>query len=278
LPAQNATISLYSDAVAPIVSGMPTLSANSAGWYSNDVTVTWTVTDPAPSSGTPTTPAPTVASLEGTNIYTSGSSCDPAGNCGTGSIQLKIDKTKPVITYSVSPTSNLAGWNNSNVTVTFSCADALSGVANCSSPVTVSMETAGQTVTGTAMDRAGNSQTATAVVKLDKTAPTVSNMTMSGIVTLPLFGSILLGSTTNLSANVADNLSGVAAAEYYFDTDPGQGNGTAMTLSANPTTNGTATASNVNVASLHGQHTLHVRVKDAAGNWSIVANAAFRRL
>lgn len=83
------------DNIPPQVTGIPDRPANSNGWYKADVTVGWTSNDPEPSSGTPTIPPPLIANLEGAHTYNSDQSCDPAGNCSTGSIQLSIDKTLP---------------------------------------------------------------------------------------------------------------------------------------------------------------------------------------
>jgi hypothetical protein len=86
------------DITSPDVSGTPDRPANRAGWYNADVIITWTSVDPHTSSGTPTQPPHTVASLEGTHEYVSAPSCDPAGNCATGKLTLNIDKTKPSVT------------------------------------------------------------------------------------------------------------------------------------------------------------------------------------
>lgn len=67
-----------------------------------------------------------------------------------------VDNDPPVIVPEISPSPNAAGWNNTNVTVSFTCSDATSDVASCPDPVTVSAEGAGQNVTGTATDKAGN--------------------------------------------------------------------------------------------------------------------------
>src|SRR5215470_11664557 len=45
-----------------------------------------------------------------------------------------VDNDLPTITATVSPSPNAAGWNNTNVTVTFVCSDATSGVASCTAP------------------------------------------------------------------------------------------------------------------------------------------------
>src|SRR5205814_2490551 len=70
--------------------------------------------------------------------------------------------------------ANALGWNRTNVTVTFTCLDDLSGVASCTTPATVTAEGAGQVVLGTAQDNAGNSATDPAQVNLDKSAPTIT--------------------------------------------------------------------------------------------------------
>lgn len=72
-----------------------------------------------------------------------------------------VDRTQPSITYVVTPVSDGNGYNTGNVKVTFTCTDnnGGSGVASCTSPVTVSNEGIGQTVSGTATDNAGNTTT-----------------------------------------------------------------------------------------------------------------------
>lgn len=190
------------DATAPVVTGMPDRPANSNGWYDADVAIDWSSVDPEPSSGTPTDPPNTVASTEGANIvYTSDPSCDPANNCATGSLTLSIDKTNPTISGTRAPLANVNGWNKTAVTVTFDCADALSGVASCTSPVTLSNEGAGQSATGTAVDLADNSAQATVGgINIDLTDPTVTcNGAPSFILNQP-------GAT--VSATVTDSLSG----------------------------------------------------------------------
>lgn len=194
---------------------------------------------------------------EGTDSYyitaVNGSGESPASN----TVGVLVDRTDPTITYSVSPMPNSAGWNNSSVTVSFSCSDNTggSGIASCSSPQTESTD--GQyTLTGYATDNAGNTSSANVTINLDQTAPTVSSVALA---TDPL----PVNQTTTLSANVADNLSGVAKAEYYTGTDPGQGNGTPMTI-----TNGVASATVGNYATA-GMYTYYVRTEDNAGNWSM---------
>lgn len=86
-----------------------------------------------------------------------------------------IDSTPPSVTGVVDPPANSAGWRNEPVTVTWTCVDAVSGVASCPEPATVSGDGAGQTVTGEAVDRAGNSATATVrEINIDSAAPSAT--------------------------------------------------------------------------------------------------------
>jgi len=85
-----------------------------------------------------------------------------------------IDNDPPTITASVNPPSNATGWNSSGVTVSFTCSDATSGIASCPNPMSVSTEGANQVVSGTAVDRAGNTASTSVTLNIDKTPPTLS--------------------------------------------------------------------------------------------------------
>jgi fibronectin type 3 domain-containing protein len=85
-----------------------------------------------------------------------------------------VDTTMPDITYVLTPAPNSVGWNSSDVTVTFQCDDgAGAGIAFCPSAVQIASDTAGQDVTGVAVDRAGNTKSVTARVKRDTVTPTI---------------------------------------------------------------------------------------------------------
>ncbi|MET0646112.1 MAG: hypothetical protein ABW208_05775 [Pyrinomonadaceae bacterium] len=115
------------------------------------------------------------------------------------------DDVPPTITASVSPAPNAAGWHNTTPTVTFHCADATSGIASCTGPVNVTAETNGQTVSGTAVDQAGNTATASVTLKLDRTPPVIS-------LTSHADGSKVFSSPVALGGTATDALSGVAGA------------------------------------------------------------------
>ncbi len=100
---------------------------------------------------------------------------DAAGNPASGSFVIIVeDTTPPVITFVSRAPANAFGWNSGNVTVTWSCADAVGVIADTVS-VTVSSEGANQSATGVCQDVSGltasNIQTG---INIDKTAPVVS--------------------------------------------------------------------------------------------------------
>jgi outer membrane protein assembly factor BamB len=116
------------DTKPPVVTGQPTGTPYRQDWYNTNQVIAWTSTDPIPSSGTPTQPANTNATLEGQHTYTSGQSCDPAHNCATGTAVVKIDKTKPTAT-SATPSTYFPAEGDS-FTLTVNGTDSLSGLAN----------------------------------------------------------------------------------------------------------------------------------------------------
>jgi len=114
-----------------------------------------------------------------------------------------VDNIPPTITAAVAPAPNAAGWNKSNPTVTFTCSDKTSGIASCTGPVIVTTETAGQTVVGTAVDKAGNTAVALVTVKLDKTPPSLA-------ITSPANGAKIFASPIGVNGSVTDMLSSLA--------------------------------------------------------------------
>jgi hypothetical protein len=103
---------------------------------------------------------------------------DHLGNTVNVSDTVRIDIAAPSLT--VTGTSRGAPytpgtWVNDDVTVSFACTDAHSGVASVNPPVTVSAEGAGQGVAGTCADNAGNTTTRSLdPIKIDKTPPVIA--------------------------------------------------------------------------------------------------------
>jgi len=112
-----------------------------------------------------------------------GTARDRAGNSAAAAVStIKIDKTAP-ITVGSRTAPNAAGWNNSNVTITLTATDTLSGIARTeykidsgawttyAAPVVVSTE-GDHTFQYRSVDRADNVETAQSLsMRIDKTWP-----------------------------------------------------------------------------------------------------------
>ncbi len=148
-----------------------------------------------------------------------GSVCDAAGNCTVcpANQTVRVDKTDPTCSLSVSGTSGNNGWYKSNVTVTLNRNDAMSGVFaygisavgyttnNTSNPEgkrEQTTETSGTKWYGQVVDKAGNVQTCTTTVKIDKTPPTCGKITG---------GSKTWAKKRTLSIKCSDSTSGCVA-------------------------------------------------------------------
>jgi hypothetical protein len=169
------------DSTAPTMS--PTTSCSlpgNNGWCRGTITINWNVNDAQ--SAVNTTGCPTSYN---TNTSASGTSltCSATSTGGTtnNSVTVYRDATAPNTTGTKSPAANGNGWNNSDVTVSFTATDSGSGIASCSSPATISTEGANQPVTGRCYDVAGNYDDVTVYVSIDKSAPTMSPSTTCGL-------------------------------------------------------------------------------------------------
>lgn len=162
------------DKTAPTIAGQPDRAANGNGWYKANVTISFTCNDNL--SGVMSCPPNTLLSAEAANLSAGGAVTDRAGNVATTTVGgINIDKTAPTIVASPDRAPNANGWYNANVTVSFACADGLSGVQSCSPPNTLSAEAAALSASGIAIDRAGNAASATfSGIRIDKTAPIVT--------------------------------------------------------------------------------------------------------
>jgi len=170
----QASVTIQRDATAPDISGSASPAANSYGWNNADVAVTFTCSD-ATSGIASCGPGATLTG-EGADQYVTGAAVDNAGNRASAIVgPISIDKTPPTVTAAASPAPNAYGWNNTDVTVSFSGVDALSGIAACDPAVVLSDEGAGQSATGSCTDKADNSAFATASgINIDKTPPTIA--------------------------------------------------------------------------------------------------------
>ena len=100
-----------------------------------------------------------VSSSEGSAVTLNATCKDLAGNTGNASYTVKVDKTKPTLNPVVVPNPVLL---NAAATVTSGAADALSGLASQSCGPVVTTSAGTKSVTCTATDYAGNTNSANA--------------------------------------------------------------------------------------------------------------------
>ena len=205
-------------------------------WNKDDVTVTWTCTDSG--SGVVSSTVTKTVSAEDAGQSASGTCVDNAGHIASDTVTgISIDKSDPSIHGAASP-APVNGWNNTDVTVHFACADMLSGLASCGPDKTLG-EGADQSVTGTATDNVGHTASDTVShINVDKTAPSLAFV-----------------------GGPADGGS------YYYNYVPA-----APSCEASDALSGLAGACSVSgYSSALGSHTVTASVSDKAGNTATVS-------
>lgn len=234
--------------IQPVVNPAP----SPGGWNRTDVTVSWTVSDPESAISTSSGCGAVTLSADSAGTTLTCTATNAAGLSGSASVTVRLDKTPPAISALPAPLSNAAGWNNSNVTVTFTCSDALSGVSLLSNTATtLSASGPAQSALATCRDFAGNETTGGIKINIDK-APPVTNS-----ITLP--NPIHAGSPGSISAGLSDGGgSGLFSADFTI-------NGSAPAPLGTPG-GATATVSGSLPALAAGVYDICVRGTDAAGN------------
>jgi alpha-tubulin suppressor-like RCC1 family protein len=194
------------------------------------------------------------------------------------------DTTPPTITGSRSPAANSSGWNNTSVTVSFTCADEAggSGLKTCSGPTTLTNEGGNQSVPGTATDNADNSASATVSnINIDKTAPTLGGAPTTAANALGWYNGDV---TIQWTCADQGGLSGVAScpSQYKFNQNGANqsytatasdaaGNSASTTVSninidkAAPTVRGAATTAPNAKGWYNGPVTIHFTCADQTG-------------
>lgn len=249
------------DQTAPTVGVSIAPGATAFGWRNQPAVVTFTCADTL--SGIAACTAP-ITLGQGADQSAAGSATDRAGNTATASAtDIDVDLTKPAIAAAPDRAANADGWYDASVTVTFSCSDALSGIDVCPAPATRGHGGA-QVVSGTARDKAGNEETASATLNVDTIRPTLAAFTPAGD---PADGG-RFALQAAITITGADDLSGVKSVAYRASTqgysDPGKtvlgpaGPPTAWTTVLGPTATFAWTP--------EGLTTFEIAVTDLAGN------------
>ncbi len=174
------------DKTPPTATEVLSPAPNGNGWNNGNVKVSTTGTDDL--SGIDSCTPPVTLTTEGAGQPVSGTCTDKAGNVSSpATAKVNIDKIRPTATAHLSPPPDANGWNRTNVTVSFTGADNLSGIDFCSPPVTVTTEGVNPPVSGRCTDKAGNvsNSVVTAPIRIDKTPPVISGMPGVGCILWP---------------------------------------------------------------------------------------------
>jgi len=242
----NTVSDINIDKTAPIYSATPDPAPNSNGWNNTSVTFSYTCTDGL--SGVRSQITSNSISSEGINQTLTAICDDKAGNSTQITVSANIDKTAPVITGSRTPAANANSWNNTDVDVSFSCTDTLSGVATGfpTGDTTLSAEGAGQFATGTCEDLAGNSASDTVGnVNIDKTPPVITSSR-----TPAANANGWNNTNVNVSFACSDTLSGVATGYPTGDstfTSEGAGQSATGTCEDNAGNSSSDTVGDINI-------------------------------
>jgi RHS repeat-associated protein len=250
----SSTISpvITSDVTPPVVTGVVTPSPNAAGWNKANATVSFTCTDAT--SGVNTCPGSVVVSTETASQVVSGTATDKAGNQKPASVTVKLDKTAPAV--AISTPAGGTTVHSASLPVHGTVSDALSGVAGVTCNGTAASVSSGafdcivtlvagdNTITATASDAAGNTQTSTihATYTPDAQAPAIA-------ITSPATGTYTKLSAVTVTGTATDDVS-VSSVTV---------NGTNATL-----TNGTWTA-NITLTAGDGVKTITATATDSSG-------------
>jgi len=221
------------DGTAPDISASVTAGTLATGWYVTDVTLTASASDATSGlalveyrlDGGAWSPGDslTIAS-EGPHTVDFRAT-DQAGLRSTVSLNVKVDKTPPSISFDPSGTSGANNWYISTVSLQVNAADALSGVASTEYRLdggswafgsSLTLGDGEHTVGTRARDNAGNltvdSQTKTINIKVDTAVPSL-NTSLSG----KSGQDDWYVSDVTFSAHASDLTSGLAQIEYRLD-------------------------------------------------------------
>ena len=159
------------DPTPPVVTPNITGTLGDAGWYTTNVTVNWSITDPE-SVILSTSGCDTVTLTADTAATRLECTAESDGGETRVAKTFKVDKTAPAAEADPSRSADVNGWYNHALSVSFDGTDGTSGVQSCSPTSNYTgPDTAGTPVAGTCRDVAGNTSQASFSVKYDATAP-----------------------------------------------------------------------------------------------------------
>jgi|GEM_PF-1831257 len=205
----NFVVGTACDSTPPVITPTVTGTLGNDGWYTSDVEVSWSVTDPECGIST-STGCDTTNVTADTNGVTFTCTATSGGGSSNQSVTIKRDASAP----SVSCGSSDGAWHSSDVSIACTSSDNFSQLANAgdasfslATSVSAGMETANaSTGNRSVCDNAGNCTNAGPITgnKIDKKSPVIT-------ITAPSAGNYLLNQAVSVNFNCTDGGSGVAS-------------------------------------------------------------------
>lgn len=169
------TKTLKIDADPPTGVSPSARATDANGWYNHAVTITWGGSDVT--SGIASCDVVTYSGPDSGSVSRSGTCTDKAGNASASvPFGFKYDATAPVsVAASAARGPDHAGWYNRPVALSWTGADAMSGIASCTSLTYSGPDSGSAQVNGSCRDSAGNVSGSVGLsFEYDDTAPSVS--------------------------------------------------------------------------------------------------------
>jgi hypothetical protein len=168
------------DTTPPVIAANVTGTLGINGWYTSNISISWTVSDPesAISAQTGCGSSSVTTDTTGTTFTCSATS---SGGTNSQSVTVKRDATAPVnIVLSFGRPFDNADWYNHAVLISASGDDVTSGIASCQSSSYGSPDSATASATRSCTDNAGNSASGSVGFKYDESGPTAALAVTAG--------------------------------------------------------------------------------------------------
>jgi hypothetical protein len=163
-----------SDTTAPVIEPTIVGTLGNNGWYTSDVSLSWTITDSESAWSSTGCGTVNITTDQQATSYTC--SATSAGGTSSKTVSIKRDATAPSVTATPSSAPNgNNGWYTAPFSVSYSATDPTSGLAGCSAADSYSgPDTSAGSLSGSCTDNAGNSASASYSFNYDATAPSVT--------------------------------------------------------------------------------------------------------
>jgi hypothetical protein len=165
------------DATGPATTATADRLPDANGWYNHALVVAFAGLDSASGTDSCTLPQ-SYDGPDGAEVVIGGNCIDRAGNLGLAALPVSYDATAPQVmgAHATRP-PDANGWYNRPLGVTFKGSDATSQVDTCTVASYSGPDTAGASVPGSCLDRAGNaSASAPFPLRYDSTAPSLTQL------------------------------------------------------------------------------------------------------